>query len=69
MKCELCGANPATDTRVALIRQNPTGVKGIWRCLKCNTLPVAGEVQDIINVVQEPPRDDRFNCYGLGEPL
>jgi len=55
--CELCGANPATDSSVALIRQNPMGEIGIWRCQLCNKRPVDNEVQDIIDTVLEDNRE------------
>lgn len=35
MSCDKCGANPATDSTVALKRVNEKGVKGIWRCYPC----------------------------------
>jgi hypothetical protein len=32
MLCRRCGANPARDSKVALVRVNEKGVPGIWEC-------------------------------------
>ena len=31
-ECQLCGANPAKDSKIALERVNEKGVPGIWHC-------------------------------------
>ena len=44
MVCRWCGANPATDSKVHLVRVNEKGVKGIWECV-----PYCKEVKDVEN--------------------
>lgn len=36
MRCEICNEGPTT-TGVTILRVNPKGVPGIWRCKKCAT--------------------------------
>lgn len=39
MKCEICGKSPS-DGKTTLLRQNPKGEAGIWRCEQHNRKPV-----------------------------
>lgn len=50
MKCERCGAVPWEGA--TLIRQNPKGEVGVWRCESCNQLPVDPELAQVIAEVQ-----------------
>ena len=47
MKCEICGRGMVEG--VNLHRQNEKGVNGVWRCDEHNILPIAPEVQLIID--------------------
>lgn len=51
-KCETCGASPLTNDRVTLLRQNPKGEAGIWRCETCNRLPVDPEMAQVLAAIQ-----------------
>lgn len=64
MKCEVCSASPATDSSVALFRQNPKGEIGIWRCQHCNNAPVAQEVGEITALILDANRAAKGSAAG-----
>jgi hypothetical protein len=64
MKCEVCRADPATDSGIALFRQNPKGVTGIWRCQRHNEAPVAQEVGEITAMILDANRESRYRECG-----
>lgn len=50
-KCEMCGRDPINH-KAKLHRQNPKGqTPAIWRCERCNQLPVAPEVTAIFDAM------------------
>lgn len=48
MWCEVCGRGPQDG--VTLLRQNPKGEVGIWRCESCNTQPVDPDLAEAIEL-------------------
>lgn len=59
MQCEICGRGPdPSKGGVTIHRQNKKGVKGIWRCLEHNTLPVSKEAIQIIEALN--PQEMKF---------
>lgn len=52
MECERCQRRPPD---VALYRVNPKGEKGRWRCDDHMNKPVDPAVQQIVDVVRQPP--------------
>lgn len=53
MNCEVCLKGMADG--IALLRQNPKGEAGIWRCTLCNVLPVDSSVKLIIDCLLTEP--------------
>ena len=51
MKCERCGKAPWDG--VTLLRQNPKGEAGIWRCEGCNRQPVPDDLAQTIAEIQQ----------------
>ncbi len=51
MKCEKCGKAPWDG--ITLLRQNPKGEIGIWRCEACNKKPVPDDTAQIIADIQD----------------
>lgn len=49
MKCEICGRG--IPEGASLHRQNEKGVKGIWRCERCNILPIDPEIKIIMDAL------------------
>lgn len=54
--CELCGKGPLNGG-VSVIRVNPTGIPGIWRCHSCATPEQLAArdpvVADIVAIIEE----------------
>lgn len=53
VECEICKANPATDSTVVLTRVNEKGIPGVWRCQehlpkcwRCGSLELGGICQN-----------------------
>lgn len=53
MCCELCGRG--VNDGAELHRQNEKGVKGVWRCERCNTLPIDPEIRQIFDAIAGRP--------------
>lgn len=54
MCCEICKRGIADG--VNLHRHNEKGVPGIWRCDQCNFLPLAPEVEAIVDALNPAKR-------------
>jgi hypothetical protein len=51
MKCEICGKTPA-DGVTTLLRQNPKGQIGVWRCEEHNKKSVPHDVAQVVAELQ-----------------
>ena len=49
MKCEDCGKGLADGA--VLLRQNPKGEIGRWKCSDCNKLPVGQDLGEVLSAI------------------